>query len=99
MRILIALILFYSFVASVFAWPVPAPSSKFIASQDIIATSSDSHAIGSSSVFWRSTFSRNLYLPERAEAPSVIASFGVVWASTDNHVYFRNDAGTTTRLS
>lgn len=81
------------------AWFSPAPKTSFIASRDVIAVSSDSHSVGTSGNYWQNTYQRNAYLKYRAEAPSTIASYGTVWASTDGHVYFTNAAGTSTKLS
>lgn len=97
--VLLAFFLVFSFVTKAFAYPVPVPSSVFVASQDIVATSSDSHSVGVSGNFWRNGFFRNVYLPYRAEAPSVVASMGVVYASTDGNLYFKNAAGSSEKIT
>lgn len=97
--VILVLALVFSFSAQAAAYPTPLPSSVFVASQDIVATSSDTHSVGVSSNFWRSGFFRNVYLPYRAEAPAAVASMGVVYASTDGNLYFMNAAGTTEKIT
>lgn len=81
------------------AWPTPYPSSRFIASQDVLPASSDSHSVGQTGNFFRNGYFRNTYMPYRAEVPSTVTSMGVVFASTDGELYFTNAAGTTEKIS
>lgn len=98
-KALLIVILGVSMAPNSFAWPTPYPTSRFIASQDVLPASSDSHSVGQTGNFFRNGYFRNTYMPYRAEVPSTVSSMGVVFASTDGELYFTNAAGTTEKIS
>lgn len=77
----------------------PRTASPFTASPDILANSSDTHSLGNSSNYWRRGFGAYYYMSEHISPPTAISSFGVIWTSTDNNLYFTNDSGTSTQLN
>ena len=81
------------------AYLTPRPRSQFTASMDVVATSSDSHALGTTSNLWRDSYVRNQYLPYRAESATNGTSRGVLYAKTDGKLYFRNATGTETAIT
>lgn len=81
------------------AWLGTRSSSGVTASPDVVAASTDVHNVGTSSLVWQNGYFSRLRFSEKSEAASNVASFGQVWVSTDNNLYFTNDSGTTTRLN
>lgn len=98
-KIAFFLVVISLFSVKAYAWPTPFPSSRQIASQDILPASSDSHSVGQTSNFFRNGYMRNVYLPYRAEVPTNVTSMGTVFASTDGNLYFRNAAGNTEKIT
>lgn len=98
MRLVLFILFLISLPFTAHAWFTPLPSTNQIASTDILASSSDSYSLGLSGNVWQNAYVRNQYFPYRAEKPTNIASFGVVYASTDGSLYFRNAAGTNTKI-
>lgn len=79
-------------------WYGPKTSNALTASQDVVANSSDTHAVGTSANYWRRGFFAYHYMSEHLNPPAAVSSFGVVWVSTDNHLYFTNDSGSSTQI-
>jgi len=98
-KLLIIILVLGIFNKTAGSWPTPLPTSNFVASQDVLATSSDSHDVGKSGTNWLNGFFKNIRFSERGEAPSTISSYGTVYVSIDNELYYQNDAGTSTRIS
>lgn len=79
-------------------WYSPSNPSQQVASMDVLAVSTDSASVGNSTDVWLNSYIRRQRMPYSATAPTNIASFGTVWASTDNHVYYTDATGTTTKM-
>ena len=81
------------------AWYSPRTSTNLTASQDVLASSTDTHSVGTSGNIWKNSYLRREYIKESGPTPTTIASFGVVWVSTDNNLYFTNDAGSSEKIT
>jgi len=76
-------------------WFGPKTSTGTIASQDVYANSSDTHSIGTSSNYWKNGYFAYLKMSEHtANEISNTPSFGVIFVSSDNFLYYVNDSGT-----
>ena len=96
---LFSLILIILIGFSNIGWFSPRTSTNLTASQDVLASSSDTHNVGTSGNIWKNSYLRREYIKESGPAPTTIASFGVVWVSTDNNLYFTNDAGSREKIT
>lgn len=96
-RFLIALLLLGSLTN--IAWVTPRASTNAVASTDVLAASTDSYSVGSSTDVWRNGYFSRAWLKEQSTPPSAATGFGTIFASSDNNVYFMDESGTTTRLN
>jgi hypothetical protein len=79
-------------------WYSPKTQSNQTASQDVLASSSDTHNIGTPANLWHNGYFRYTTFGYTIVAPAAVASYGGIFASTDGHIYYRNAAGTTTQM-
>jgi len=76
-------------------WFGPTKSTGTIASPDVVANSSDTHSIGKSTAIWRHGYFSFLKMSEHSgNEITNTSSFGVIYVSTDNLLYYVNDSGT-----
>ena len=86
------------FTTLAWAWFTPRPTTQFTASMDVQAPSTDTHAVGTETVYWRNGYFRHQNLRYRTGAPTQISSYGILWASNDNTLWFTDAAGTSTQV-
>lgn len=78
------------------AWVSPRTSNALRASQDVLASSSDTHAVGSSSNRWENGYFNYMRLHHYAPSSTNVASFGYLYVSTDKSLNYRDEDGTNT---
>lgn len=77
------------------AWWGPTTSTGSIASKDILVNSADTHSVGTSTTYLKNGYLAYLRMSEHtSQGCNTVSSFGCIYVSTDNNVYFVNDSGT-----
>jgi len=73
----------------------PRSTSGLVASQDVLASSTDAHDVGTTSNVWRSGYFNYSRFKETSEAPDNKSGFGSIYVkSADELPYYVDDGGT-----
>lgn len=99
-RILILLLVCLSFFNV--GWFGPTTGTNQVASSDIVAPSSDTHKVGTTSNYFREVTTAYIRLSRHEDAPPEgdVASFDTLLVKpSDGKLYFRDQSGTETALT
>lgn len=80
-----------------FAYPLsPRSSTGLTASQDVLASSSDTHSVGTTSNFWRNLTTRNVVMAHGSPTCVDTSSFACLYVSGDSLIFRKSTGSETT---
>lgn len=94
--------IFFAFLPILFCgWYSPRTNTNQTASQDVLASSTNTHYVGTSGNYWREGYYAYLRLNHRIGSGGQIASassFGFLYVSTDRSLHYVKDNGVDTTV-